>query len=56
MKCACQVEHVTHDLGGTEYEVGFISLSEELTNFFSFSLELWKFMSRSLDILQREKT
>ncbi len=38
-KCACQVEHVTYDLGGMEYEVEFISLSQELTNFFSLNLE-----------------
>jgi len=37
---ACQVEHLTHDLGGMEYEVGFISLSQESTNFFSLNLEL----------------
>ncbi len=41
----------THDLGAMEYEVGLISLSQELTNFFSLNLELWKFMSRSLNIL-----
>jgi len=39
-KCACQVEHLTHDLGGMEYEVEFISLSQELKNFFSLNLEL----------------
>jgi len=50
-KCGCQVEHVTHDLGGMEDEVGFIALSQELTNCFSLNLELRKFMSRSLNIL-----
>jgi hypothetical protein len=33
-KCACQVEHVTQDLGAMECEVGFISLSQEFDKLF----------------------